>query len=220
MRALISTIIGGLGTATCIFLHKNLVERMVDANLSWTFAFLMPYLLTVVFIVFFAMGLSQLIKVKRVYKKLIFIGVLLALFGVGFAVHPIYQGDLSNNAEEIPLYSNDDLLPTGLSMVALPGCQFCYGQIPTLKKLRARNPNMNMAILFVLPDSLSMDDYQTQLGESIDVISTQTPQLISELVGGKYPTYVYLKPSDQKFYKWSMDGLGAVGLDFLEGLHK
>jgi hypothetical protein len=219
MKAIISSIVGGLGVVLCMLYHEQLSDYLVDAQLSWTFSYLLPYMLTVSFILFFCVAFIQLIRLSRAYKKLIFIGSFAGLCGIGFAFHPIYQGDLTNNAEEIALYANDNLLPEGMSMIALPGCQFCYGQLPTLKKLRARNPTMHMTVLFVLPDSLAMEDYQEQLGGSIDVISSATPQLLSDLVGGKYPTFVYFKPGEQQFTKWSMDGLGAVGLDFLEELN-
>lgn len=203
---------------TCILLHETLVDTLVESNLSWTFSYLMPYMLTVTFILFFGIALIQLIDVGRTYKKLIFLGTFLGLCGIGFAVHPIFEGDLSNNVEEIPLFSTNEIIPQGMSMIALPGCKFCYEQIPTLKKIHARNPKMAITVLLVLPDSLAMSDYQEQLGETIRVTSASNPQLLSDLVGGKYPTYVYFQPKQQKFFKWSMEGLGAVGLDFLEGL--
>jgi hypothetical protein len=201
-----------------VLLHQDIAHQMIESGFSWTFSYLLPYFIAVAFIIGMAISFSQFITERRAYQRLIGVSLALVSGGVGFGLNPIYEGDFTNNMREIHLNGNSQLFPEGITMVALPGCKFCYGQIPTLITLKKRNPDVPITVLFLIAEPLSMEDYREQLGEGIAVITASTPSLISEIVDGKFPCYIFFSASSPNVYKWSLDGLGAFGLDHLERL--
>jgi hypothetical protein len=201
-----------------VFFHQAIVHQMIQSGFSWTFSSLLPYFIAVAFIIGMAVSFGRLITQHRLHQRLIGIVLALVFGGVGFAMNPIYEGDFNNNMHEIQLNGNSELFPEGIAMVALPGCKFCYGQIPTLLTLQKRNPDVPITVLFSIAEPLSMEDYREQLGEGIQVVAASNPKLVSEIVNGKFPSYIYFSASSTQVYKWSLDGLGAVGLDHLERL--
>lgn len=196
-------------------LHTSFKRNMFDLGLSWTLSALLPYFLTAVTAFLFARQLGWVLGgLHPLKRKLIAVLSFFALGGIAFGLQPIYEGDFSNTYEELVIAGSDEhLIPEGFSMVALPGCPFCFERIATLNELANKQPNFPIQVVLVKEDVQTIALYEERLEPTINVVVSESGSFLSETVKGVYPSFLF--NVDNKVYKWRNEGLGSTAKDWL-----
>lgn len=194
----------------------------IDSNLSWTLSALSHWVLITILLVPIVVALN--VWKKRVANSITKIFLVIAVYGLYFAMNPIYQGDYSRTDESLSITSNSLLSEIlakkpdfdGVVCIASPGCPHC--KIATayrLKPMKNRS-EIDVAIYLAAEDSMAIDYYieETGAGE-LDYYLVQDPEGMHELSRGSYPTFIYIKEGEI-IHRWSNDNLGYPALDWIE----
>lgn len=207
--------------AALIVMHKSIWHTFfIYLNFSWTASFIVPYVLQVAAAVLLAISLNGILKKRNVkLSKPISILALIVCLSIGFWANPIFEGDISNDLEMVHLDESQITLNEGLTMVALPGCKHCGGMIPSLNFLQVRNPSLKVQVAFVQDSEEMIDAYKGRLLPEIAVFYTEKPKLIAELVGGRFPGFLF-KSKDGSIVRWQSKGFGTRALDWIESSSK
>lgn len=185
-------------------------EFLFTSGFSWTMAKALPYA------AFVLLGLIVVVILRRIFKrKLVRILSLLAFpipFLIYFAIHPIYQGDFSNNFR---IEASIDDVPEGeLIALAMPGCPFCYAAIDDLKKLKQRTGSEQIRFYLFAKDSLAAEWYQEKAGDDLKIEIFPGDSPIGPYTRGHFPAFIYRKGKDT--YIWSNDAFGVRAKDWIE----
>lgn len=198
-----------------VLIHERFEAISLDIGLSWTFSKIAPYLVQFIAVVMLSASLAQLFGTNYGKKKLILISCILAFSGIAFALNPIYEGDFNNTYEELFAVHMEDEFREGLTMVALPGCPYCFERIETLNRLNQYNGEVPISIIMLDGDSLSMAEYSGLLDDNIAVIPAQNSKQVSQLVRGSFPAFIYTSKESKTLYFWDQIGFGSGALDWL-----
>lgn len=204
--------------AAFVLLHETIEENGLQLGLSWTFSALVPYILVAIAAFLVGYQLSLFFKGKsRPVSRFVFLLSFFASCGIAFWVHPIYEDDFSNNVQHITLKSNDgDIFDHGLTMVALPGCPYCFGRIPLLNKLKSRNPELSLTVLMVKESEETFEVYNRELVGTINVSISKYGNLIAQTTKGRFPAFFFRTENDEIMY-WDQRDFGNLALDWIEG---
>jgi len=191
------------------------MENMfLDLGLSWTLSKTLPYVLAIIL----GLLVFWLIR-KRVKSKLyrwLLVPVIFIPFGIYFVFNPIYEGDFSNNVRAEQSKEFKRISKERLTVIAIPGCPYCKGSIPTLKKYIERT-NKKVDFIVLSSHREMMADYKREAkGSKINVKLALTADLdrFSKLAKGSFPAFVYRK--GDKIHVWNNDGFGVRALDWVE----
>jgi hypothetical protein len=187
---------------------------LLDMGFSWTWSKLFPYLL------FPLLGLIIWATIRKRMKKGWVRGTTLLLFmaipfGLYFILYPIYEGDFSNNSEEVALIPE---LKTGqqkLVVITIPGCPFCMESIHRMKAFKERNPAVNIEYRVCNTDPAALTAYKTIAGKAFPVVLAQDLAKMSGLAQHAFPAFILT--DGQSGVRWSNDQFGVVALDEVEG---
>ena len=202
-----------------VLMHEQLEMISLNIGLSWTLSKMMPYVMQFIVIILLSAMLSQFFGANYGRKKLILIASAITLSGIAFAVHPIYEGDFSNSYEELIVKQNTTVFNQGLTMVALPGCPYCYERIETLNRLKTYHKDVPITVVMVADDSLTIADYREKLDKDIAVIAAPNGKQVAQVVGGSFPAFIYKKQAVPFLYYWSQIGFGTGAMDWITEAH-
>ena len=202
-----------------VLMHNSLHKNAFDLGMSWTFSKAFPYILIFITAVLVSFQISRQLKNKgRVLSKTVGVVSFIIFCGVAFALNPIYEGDFNGSFEEVFISTediNENIIEDGLTMIALPGCPFCYQRTGTLNLLKQRNKKLKIQVLFVSEDSMTIESYKANLLPEIEVNVSSKGKLLSETVGGSFPAFLY-KDSEKFIRFWKQINFGTQALDWLE----
>ena len=199
-----------------VLFHKSITINTLNLGSSWTFSFTAPYILSLIAIFLFAYQFNSVFKQKlNSFSKIISIVSFFVLGGIAFAVNPIYEGDFSNTYDEIVITGTKEVVPEGLTMLALPGCPHCYGRIGTLNRLLKRNPGLKIQIIFQANAESVIAEYESKLLSNISVLVYENDKMLNQLGIRKYPAFLY-NNNEGLLHKWKNDDFGNPALDFIE----
>jgi len=203
---------------TFVLMHKSLERNSFDVGMSWTLSAFVPYILQFIAAFLVAFQVVTLVRNKgHLFKRLFFLVSLIAFCGVAFWAHPIFEGDFSNDKQEVVIKTNDgNVFNEGLTMAALPGCRFCFGRIPLLNELKSRNPKLNISVLIVSESQETFEVYNSELVGTINVSYSPHGNLIAQTTKGRFPAFFYANNKGELFY-WDQKGFGTLALDWIEG---
>lgn len=180
--------------------------------LSWTILKTLPYLASLLGGVFLFWLFSKFKSKLRILRFFIWI----IPFGIYFALNPIYQGDFSNDFRTI---SNENLPQktqvNQLLVITIPGCPYCHGSIENLKKLKKRNPSLNIRFIVCDSDTNSNKEYKQEIQNDFTVESTKFGEKWAQLTEGRFPSFIFTNKSNQTKL-WSNDGFGVRAKDEIE----
>ncbi|HLP55376.1 MAG TPA: hypothetical protein VK151_10120 [Fluviicola sp.] len=186
----------------------------LDLELSYTLSKVAAYLL------FPLLGLLVWLIVKRwIRKRTLKIAALLVLcvgffFGY-FFLHPIYEGDFSNNPTPVQMKSElDDLETQQLVVISIPNCPFCQESIARMRALRERHPEVKIEYRVCVSNSgaaEAVSAYRKMTGKGIAVSQAADERQLAILAEMSFPAFVLVTKSGKK--KWSNDDFGAGAMD-------
>lgn len=196
-----------------VLIHSRIETFSLGIGLSWTFSKIAPYLLEFIVVVLLSTLLSKLISGSLVRQKFILVASILLFSGASFALNPIYEGDFANTFEEIITSSEE--INEGLTMVALPGCPYCYERIATLNKLNKFNDELPITVIMLEGDPLAMEEYSNLLPKGVQVLPAKNSKLMSELVSGSFPAFIFKPSESSPILLWNQIGFGSGAMDWL-----
>ena len=149
-------------------------------------------------------------------RRLIGLGVLIIGGSIAFAIHPIYEGDFKHEYRPILFRGNSaENIHDGLTMIALPGCPYCYEKITLLNRIIELHPTKPIHIQVVNQDSLALEEYRERTDERIDVSLAQNEATLKSLTGERYPSFIYINPNTKDGMIWNNNGFGVAAIDFI-----
>lgn len=199
-----------------IFFSKNLDGLLVSWNYSWTFSKVIPYLLLIIFGFLIARKLKMFFLLpSKILRKILFWGVLVFPFAIGFIFNPIYQGDFSKEGTTFAKSESPrELTKYDLTVLSIPDCPYCHEAVGTINMIQARNPEMKIKFIVCSSEKRQLDPYKAKLHSAIKVVLAKDIKAISEINKGSFPSFI--TPQENEIYIWSNDSFGVRAKDFLE----
>jgi thiol-disulfide isomerase/thioredoxin len=199
-----------------IVLFSKIENFALDIGTSWTFAKLLPYGITI------ACGVLLFFQIKKIsfnrylLKYTFSILALILPFTIGFAFHPIYEGDFSSEGEIIKKntylseFKND-----GLTVTTIPECPFCFGSIEKLKKIQKRNPKLKIDFIVCAKNIKYLKKYKNEINGAFSIRMAENADSLAITSGLRFPTFFLIK-NKKPVYKWSNDQFGVCAIDEFE----
>lgn len=200
-----------------IFFFNSISESAIELGLSWSISFFLPYFLLVVFGVFFALSIRGFLRFMPFVLKTLTIFVLsLIPFGIGFAINPIYEGDISlggNALNENKIYNS--IKDFDLLVITIPNCPFCLESTQKINKLLDRNPSLKVKYVICSAEQNAIKQLRKLLNKNISIELAADIQQMVSIAEGSFPCFVKIN-DDNAIYKWSNDQFGYFALDKVE----
>jgi len=131
-----------------------------------------------------------------------------------FALHPIYTGDIFDEASEI---NTSYVFPKSkqLSIFVLKGCPHCKGTIPFIQKLRERNDQISIQYVILGKPNDRFPGFTNEIPSFCEKKYEPNPILLAPITQGNYPCIV-LSNNGKAEKKWSNDNFGMKTMDVIE----
>jgi hypothetical protein len=214
--------IGALLILAAIIVQHNHVESLgLSVGINHTYSKLLPYFIEflLVCVLVYQANKSFLKDKSRGLKKAVSIFILVAACGTAFAIHPIYEGDFTNTYRKIIVSGKKaQIFEPGLTMVALPGCEFCLARREELNEFKAHHPSIGVAVFIINDDQLALEEYQETMSKDIEVKLASDMSALKMVIGGNYPAFFYKSSKDtQELIHWNNNDFGVTALDWIVG---
>ena len=204
--------------ALSILFHGSVEVVAQNIGLSFTLSKMMPYVFQAVFllILFIECYRNLFMRFSNILRRLLGMAVLIVGGGIAFAVHPIYEGDFQHKYKPVFFTGNSSSkLEDGLTMIALPGCPYCYERLEDLNRFVELYPTQDVYIQVVNNDSLALEEYQERADDAITVTLSPDQNALKSLIGERYPSFIYIKPGKNEGMLWNNNGFGVAAMDFV-----
>ncbi|WP_123776116.1 hypothetical protein [Brumimicrobium aurantiacum] len=222
---MIRVLLSIISLAVLIIFHNTINSMGLNLGLSFTFSKILPYMLEffAVCLLLFNVYRQYLTGVSLTIRRLVSMLILFGGCGAAFAANPIYEGDFSHQYREVFLTGeNAKTFEQGLTMVALPGCPFCFQKLDEMKKISALYPSIPMHVFVINNDQAALEAYRERAEGIIEVEMFPDSRLLKSVIIGGYPNLIYNHDvQDSKLISWSNSGFGSTSWDYIldsEGL--
>lgn len=189
----------------------------LESGLSWTMSKAVPYVIMVFVGLLLILVVKRFLKSINKYLKWVLLLIIFAVpFGIYFMLHPIYQGDFSNNVVQVEKIEEfNELEGEKLVVITIPGCKYCYEAVDDLLVMKSRLKNISIEYIVCSTDSSTVNWYKEKTGTQIDVHIAQNPEALMRLADYAFPTYI-LVDNNKPLKKWSNDSFGVFAKDEVE----
>lgn len=204
--------------AFTILFHSSVESASQNIGLSFTLSKMMPYVFQAVFllILFIECYRTIFVRFSNILRRVLGMLILIVGGGIAFAIHPIYEGDFKHEYKPVFFTGNSsNQLKDGLTMVALPGCPYCYERLEDLNRFVELYPTQEVYIQVVNNDSLALEEYQERADNAITVTLAPDQNALKSLIGDRYPSFIYIKPDTKEGMLWNNNGFGVAAMDFV-----
>lgn len=188
---------------------------LLNLGLSFTLSKLLSYL---VFVIIGVVLSSLFFKKSRIggISKILRLIISLVLFTIPFlvyfAIHPIYEGDFSNNSYSINS-AVDFPKKKQLTIIALANCPYCIQSIETSKLLKKKNPSISIEYWVLSTDLKDKAKYQKLLKGIAKVkLKGKNADELAVMAKGSYPTFV-ISDKHKAIKAWNNDSFGVRAMD-------
>lgn len=196
-----------------VVLHGIIGQKFFQAGYSWTFTKIFPYILCLFFASLTLISSLRFFK-HEVLRIIVGVSLFSVIVGVDFGLNIIYQGDFANNSVNVSS-NNPQIKKNALTVIAIPGCQYCHGSIEILKVLKVRNPNLEINFVVSSSDTASLEQYIQSVNSQFNLALFEDLEELNRLGVNSYPTFIFTDKNGKKFL-WSNDTFGAPAKDFIE----
>ena len=208
-------ITSSLLTITTIFYFSFIEDFFQRIGISWTLSKSLPYLFLVLFGTIIALLISKKVVTKNM-KRILFLLILPLPFIIGFALHPIYEGDFSKNGVELIASDyQENTIEEGLMVITIPNCPYCYESIAKIKKLALRNPKLKIEYIVCSSDSNDILTYQAEIEGLFNIHLAKNKKKLAKIADLSFPAFVQVK-NNKQVYKWSNSQFGVRAMDVIE----
>lgn len=201
---------------TVIF-FKNFQNVLLDFNFSWTLSYLLPYIFLPVFAILLLISLKKWLKSFPKFLVIPFyVLILLGPFALGFALNPIYEGDLSKEGRTINSNNKlNDFNKSDFVVLTIPNCPFCRESSTKMNLLQKRNPDLRIKYIVCSSEKKTKGELRNLLTKKIKIDLAKNLQELVTLAEGKFPCFIKTKKG-RATYVWNNSQLGTRAMDWLE----
>ena len=202
-------------TVFIIIFFSEIESTVLNISHHWTLSKALPYFLLIIsgFILGFYI-LNKLSKNKLFAYLVSFLSFSMP-FIIGFALHPIYQGDFSKAGKK--LSSNEYTehhIKNGLYVITIPNCPYCYEAIGKLKEIKKIHPDLNIEMVVCTSDSSLLETYEIEANKAFKITTANEPNKLAKLADLKFPAFVYIQDGKLSF-KWDNSQFGVRAIDLI-----
>ena len=185
---------------------------LLNLGLSFTQSKALSYAIFVLLGFLFAFLFFKKSKSKKAIRISISLGLFIIPFLIYFAIHPIYEGDFSNNS--YPVESKIDFpKKKQLTIIALANCPYCIQSIETSKLLKKNNPGIRIEYWVLSTNPVHLLKYKKLLGNTAQVkLKAGISDDLAVLAKGSYPTFV-ISDTNRAIKAWNNDSFGVMAMD-------
>lgn len=199
-----------------VLVSFNALElSFLKKHYSWTVSKSLPYIMLGLGGLLMAFFCAKSFKFKsRIITAIIHTILVVSPFAIGFAMHPIYEGDFSSKGTEI---DSSEVVVNGkydLMVITIPGCPFCLESIKKLKLIKELNPEISILFAVCAKDEKDMSLYKEEVNGAFDVKLAEDAEQSMKLARGHFPSFVHLEDGKPE-YLWSNSQFGAGAIDEL-----
>ncbi len=200
-----------------IFFFNSINKLALIVVLSWSTSFFLPYFLLLVFGVSFALSMKGILRFMPFFIKVLTVFVLsLIPFGIGFALNPIYEGDIALGGRAVKESKmHNSMKDVDLLVITIPNCPFCMESTYKINKLLDRNPSMKISYVICSTEQSAIKQLRQLLHKNISIELAADIQQMVSIAEGFFPCFVKIKEG-KAIYKWSNDQFGYFALDKVE----
>jgi hypothetical protein len=192
---------------------NSLETFLLDSGLSWTLSKLLPYVvLPIVGLIIWAIFRKSM--KRRPVRVLTFLLLVLLPFGLYFIMYPIYEGDFSNNSDEVALVPELKKGGQKLVVITIPDCPFCKESVYRMKAFKERNPDVKIEYRVCSSRKADAKAYKEIAGTSFPVVLAKDLGKMSKLAEEAFPAFVLTDGNSGT--RWSNDHFGVAALDEVE----
>ena len=188
---------------------------LLNLGLSFTLSKAISYLLFVVIGLLLAFSFFKKSKngrISKIPKLIISLVLFVAPFLIYFALHPIYEGDFSNNSYSIET-KVDFPNKKQLTIIALANCPYCIESIQLSKFLKKKNPAFRIEYWVLSSNPVHQLKYKKLLGKVAHVrLKAKITTDLSIIAKGSFPTFV-LSNNTKAIKAWNNDSFGVMAMD-------
>ena len=182
-------------------------------GMSFLISKLIPYLLSIILGICMAGFLLKQISTSKIIRNVIIILITVFPFGLYFTINPIYEGDFSNDGDEIikdlELPKNKDLL-----IIALADCPYCIQSQETIKLIHKKNPKIKAEYIIMNGTKQDSIRYAEMLKGFATCRTQKNNVVLMQTIHGSFPSYIFVQKG--KFKKvWNNDNFGVLAWDEL-----
>ncbi len=204
-------------TGFTIYSFKSFELGLLNNGFSWTMSKLFPYLALAIGGILLAYSFAKGFKIRAKIVKVIVVIILIAApFGVGFMLHPIFDGDFSSEGTEVAASTVKVDEKYDLVIVTIPGCPYCLASIEQLKMIKERHPEAKLLFSVCSSNKKDLEVYKLLIAGKFDIELAEDIEASVKLAEGHFPTFVQVKKGIP-VYKWSNDQFGVGAKDKFEG---
>jgi hypothetical protein len=180
-------------------------------GLSFTASKFLPYFLTVFLGIVFSKLLYRHISASKIIRFLFITLITVLPFGIYFAIHPIFEGDISN--EEINIKNNLDLPKNkDLLIIALADCPYCIQSQKTIKIIHQKNTKIKAEYLIVNGTKQDSIRYARMLNGFASCRTMKNSIPLLQSIQGRFPSFILVRKG--KLNKvWSNNTFGVRAWD-------
>ena len=161
-------------------------------GLSFTVSKFLPYFFAVFLGFFFSKLLYRHISASIIIRILFITLITVLPFGIYFAIHPIFEGDISNEGviirKNLDLPKNKDLL-----IIALADCPFCIQSQKTIKIIHQKNKRIKAEYIIVNGTKQDSIRYARMLHGFASCRTVKNSVPLTQTIQGKFPSFILVQ---------------------------
>ena len=168
-----------------------------NLGLSFTLSKFIPYLITIIIGILVAKLLSKRISASRIIRSIFIVLIAGIPFGLYFAIHPIYQGDFSNDGDiikkKLELPNDKDLL-----IIALADCPYCIKSQETIKLIHQKNTKIKAEYIIVNGTKQDSIRYARILLGYASCRTVKNSVALLQTIQGSFPSFILVQKGTLK----------------------
>ena len=191
--------------------------ELTTLNIShqWTISKAFPYFLLIISGIYFGYYSLKKLSKNRLIAYLVSFLSFTTPFIIGFALHPIYQGDFSKAGKKLTSNEySEHHIKNGLYVITIPNCPYCYEAIGKLKEIKILHPELNVEMVVCTSDSSLLETYKIEADNSFKITTASEPKKLAELADLKFPAFVHIQ-NGKVTYKWDNSQFGVRAIDLI-----
>ena len=161
-------------------------------GLSFTVSKFSPYFIAVFLGIIFSKLLYRHISASKIIRILFITLITVLPFGIYFAIHPIFEGDISNEGinikNNLDLPKNKDLL-----IIALADCPFCIQSQKTIKIIHQKNKRIKAEYIIVNGTKQDSIRYARMLLGFASCRTVKNSVSLTQTIQGKFPSFILVQ---------------------------
>ena len=161
-------------------------------GLSFTASKFSPYFIGVFLGIVFSKLLYRHISASKIIRILFITLITVLPFGIYFAIHPIFEGDISNEGinikNNLDLPKNKDLL-----IIALADCPYCIQSQKTIKIIHQKNTKIKAEYLIVNGTKQDSISYARMLNGFASCRTMKNSIPLLQSIQGSFPSFILVR---------------------------